>query len=176
MVALSPAKISFAIAVSAALVVGILGGVLLSNTVMPPAPKATSTTTPEVILQPGSPLPCSWHDNPFEGVDAGEAAGLTLLDACGTVRGTVTQIVVEVRGEHTTYHFALKPDAAYATMVNSVNNDQVGGALIVEIAISDAAVLPRLHINQHLEVQGPLVTDSGHGWNEIHPAKFVQTL
>jgi hypothetical protein len=86
--------------------------------------------------------------------------------------------VIAVEGERTTYHFLLKPDAEFATMVNAENQAKQGGALGIEVEAGDASVMPRLHVNMHLEVQGPFVTDTDpdHGWNEIHPAKVITSL
>ena len=177
MAALATGKVAFAIAVTAALTIGIVGGLALSNTVLPRSgSNAPNAEAPQVLLHPASTAPCSWHDNPFEGMTSEESAGLTLIDACGKLTGTVTQIVVRVKGEETVYHFILLPDPAYASMANSVNQQQFGGGLVIEVLAHDAAVMPQLHVNERLAVEGPHVTDIAKGWNEIHPAKIIESI
>jgi hypothetical protein len=177
MAALATGKVAFAIAVTAALTIGIVGGLALSNSVLPRSSNGSpNPEAPQVLLHPASTAPCSWHDNPFEGMDAQESAGLTLIDACGKLTGTVTQIVVRVKGEETVYHFILLPDAQYASMANSVNQQQFGGGLVIEVLASDSSVMPKLHVDERLEVEGPHVTDIEKGWNEIHPAKIIETI
>ena len=56
------------------------------------------------------------------------------------------------------------------------SNAQQDGCLVVEVEPTDSAILPRLHIGRHLEVQGPFVTDVPNGWNEIHPAKMITEI
>jgi len=165
--------------VAGTLVLGVGAGVALTRT--PGSftyPQSTAPTNNPVILQPTNTAPCSWHDTPFEGIDAAERAHLSLVDACGKVTGVVQEVVKVVEDEKTTYHFTILPDAQYASMVNAQNTAKAGGALIVEIEAADAGIMPRLHLGQHLSVEGPLVTDTDpdHGWNEIHPAKVIREL
>ncbi len=167
-------KAGLAIAVATSLTVGFLGGLASYNAVQPPP----AATPPEgsVILPAPSAVACSWANEPFAGVSDEQAAKLTLNDACGKVRGTVTAVMIVVKGERTAYHFLLKPDAEFASMVNAQNTAEQGGALVIEVLPADAAVMPKLHVDLHLEVEGPFVTDSAHGWNEIHPAKVITAI
>ena len=167
-------KAGLTIAVVASLSVGFLGG-FAGHTMIQPPPAATSPPSP-VILAPPGPGACSWESEPFAGMDSADASKLTLINACGKLRGTVTDVAIVVKGERTAYHFLLKPDAEFATMVNAQNDASHGGALMIEVLPSDSFVMPKLHVNQHLEVEGPHVTDIDHGWNEIHPAKVITAV
>src|SRR5882672_7093210 len=113
--------------VAGTLVVGVAAGIAFTRT--PGSftyPQSTPPAYNPVILQPANPAPCSWKSAPFEGMDANEVARLTLTDACGQVQGKVQEIAKEVKGERTTYHFTLAPDASYSSMVNSENTKQLG--------------------------------------------------
>ena len=164
------------------LTVGIVGGLIVASAipgVVPVRGPAVTTDPPGTMLtgadEPKT-TPCAWSANPFDGVDAQEQTHLTLISACGDVKGKVQDITVDVRGEQRVYHFTLLPDLQYATMANAANQAQLNGAIMVEIEPQDQAIIPRLHIGEHLEIQGPHVTDQDHGWNEIHPAKIIQVL
>jgi hypothetical protein len=169
-------KAGIAIALAAAISVGFLGGFATNNAFHPAAATPPATTLPQVILPPPAPGACSWQSDPFAGIDASEQADLQLHDACGTISGTVQSIYFNVEGEQRIYHFLIKPDAQFATMLNDGNNAKQNGCLVIEVEPTDSAIIPRLHINQHLEVQGPFVLDVPNGWNEIHPAKMVTEI
>ena len=163
------------------LAAGIIGGYGLSAvmTARPAAPATVTTDPPGTVLvgadEPQT-SPCAWASDPFEGVDAQEQAELTLVTACGHVKGTVQEITMVVRGEVKTYHFTLLPDAEYASLANADNDAKLHGALMIEIEPQDQGIIPRLHAGEHLEIQGPHVMDIDHGWNEIHPAKIISVL
>lgn len=167
-------KAGLAIAVVASLAVGFLGG-FAGHSIMQPPGAATPPPSPVILPQPGS-APCSWQGDPFAGMDEADAAQLTLINACGQMRGTATDVAIVVKGERTTYHFLLKPDAQFATMVNAQNDAQQRGRLVVEVMPADSFVMAKLHVGMHLEVEGPHVTDIDHAWNEIHPAKVITAL
>ena len=52
-------------------------------------------------------------------------------------------------------------------------NDRVGGNLIVELIPSDRARVAVPAEGARIQVVGPWVEDTQHGWNEIHPAWWV---
>lgn len=164
------------------LAAGIVGGYVAGGALRPaatPPPPTVFVDPPGTVLAGGDEpktTPCAWNDDPFEGVDAEERDSLTLVTACGEVKGTVADIIKVVEGEHTTYHFTLLPDSAYASMANAQNQAQLNGALMIEVEPQDQGLIPRLHIGEHLDIQGPHVTDIDHGWNEIHPAKIIAVL
>jgi hypothetical protein len=163
------------------LVAGLVGGMVLGGFMLPPR-----TTAPIVAQDPAGTVlaggdepkttPCAWNAEPFEGMDAEEQAELTLISACGLVKGTVQDITVVVRDEQRMYHFTLLPDAEYASLANSANTAQLKGALMIEVEPADQAIFPRLHIGERLSIEGPHVTDIDHGWNEIHPAKIITVI
>ena len=102
----------------------------------------------------------------------------TLINLNGIVRGRVIMIEKFVEDEEDQYHFLLLPDLEYKSMVNTENINQLRGAIMVEIYKTDEYILPRLYIGQHLEIQGPHVTDisENHGYNEIDPVKMIKEI
>ena len=162
------------------LVSGIIGGYAISGAMRAPTPTPTFTPDPAGTVLAGADQPktspCAWSDNPFDGVSANEQADLHLLSACGLVQGKVQDITVVVQGEQRIYHFTLLPDANYVSMVNDQNTAKLNGALMVEVELQDQGLFDHIHVGEHLEVQGPHVTDEANGWNEIHPAKIVTVL
>jgi len=98
------------------------------------------------------------------------------LAACGKLTGRVVLIEMYVEGEDNLYHFLLRPDTSFVSMLNDGNNQKLGGALMIEINKADSSVLPRLHVGQHLEIQGPHVLDMGPMYNEIHPVRVIKEV
>lgn len=101
-----------------------------------------------------------------------------LIDLNARITGRIRMIEAAVEGEEDQYHFLLMPDLEFKGLANSENAKVYNGAIMIEIMKSDMFILPRLYIGQHLEIQGPLVTDirAGHGWNEIDPALLISTV
>ena len=99
----------------------------------------------------------------------------SLLNLEARIEGRVIMIEMAVEDEEEQYHFLLLPDLDFRSMVNDENVAQLRGAVMIEIMKVDDFIIPSLFIGQHLEVQGPLVTDfrDGHGWNEIDPALII---
>ena len=52
-------------------------------------------------------------------------------------------------------------------------NEQVGGTLVIEIIPWDRARVRVPEVGQRVQVVGPWVDDTAHGWNEIHPAWWI---
>jgi len=100
----------------------------------------------------------------------------TVISAHAVATGRVTSIMILVEGENETYHFLLLPDLQYRYMVNDGNIKHLSGALMIEVLLRDKGVLPKLHIGQHLEVEGPHILDIPNGWNEIHPATAIKEI
>lgn len=100
----------------------------------------------------------------------------TLLAERALVTGRVVRIAMEVEDEETRFHFLILPDPAYFGMLNDGNKVKLEGALMIEILEADNFVAPKLHIGQHLEIQGPHVTDNNNGWNEINPASVIRSI
>ena len=162
------------------LVAGVIGGYVIAGALQPAAPVPSYATDPPGTVITGADQPktspCAWASNPLADVEEREQHELTVITACGLVKGEVQDITVSVAGEYTQYHFTLKPDAEYASMLNDANTKDLKGGLMIEIRFEDQSMFDRIHVGQRLEVQGPHVTDAEHDWNEIHFAKIVTVL
>ena len=99
-----------------------------------------------------------------------------LLNADGKITGRVIMIGKYVENEQDRYHFLVLPDLASKDLVNDRNKESLSGALMIELLYKDNPVIPRMHIGQHVEIQGPYVTDKTNGWNEIDPANFIKDI
>ena len=99
----------------------------------------------------------------------------TLINLNGKITGRVIMIEKFVEDEEDQYHFLLVPDIEYRTMINDENVNQLRGAIMCEISKTNEYILPRLYVGQHLEIQGPHVTDisENHGYNEIDPVRVI---
>jgi len=126
-----------------------------------------------VILDKSTSTECAWDSEPNHGMPV---ADHELIKACGKLTGRVVLIEMYVEGESDLYHFLLRPDNQYTSMLNDGNDKKLGGALMIEINMEDQGILPRLHVGQHLEVQGPHVLDLGPMYNEIHPVKVIKEI
>jgi len=69
-------------------------------------------------------------------------------------------------------HIELKLDRGQEGLLSS-GNARVGGTLIVEIIPWDRSRVLVPEVGQRIEVVGPWVDDTAHGWNEIHPAWWI---
>ena len=69
-------------------------------------------------------------------------------------------------------HVELRVDASQAGLL-AKGNEQLGGTLVVEIIPWDRARVPVPEIGERIQVVGPWVDDTTHGWNEIHPAWWI---
>jgi hypothetical protein len=162
-----------AIAVVCILVGMGFGYLVTVKTVKPSNSETNYTTEDPVILDTSPSQPCAWDSEPNHGAPATDH---TLLAACGKLTGRVVLIEMYVEGENDLYHFLLRPDTQFTSMLNDNNNVKLGGALMIEINKENQGILPRLHVGQHLEVQGPHVLDLGPLYNEIHPVKVIKEI
>jgi hypothetical protein len=116
---------------------------------------------------------------------------LQLLAACITLTGTIELERAEPDGD---YHVRLRLDpgqtCAGQLCLDADNLSQQAGDLILEpvcenpITQADAVaactgyhnplVLPA--VGSHVQVMGPFVLDTDHGWNEIHPLESVTVV
>jgi hypothetical protein len=69
-------------------------------------------------------------------------------------------------------HIELRLDAGQEGLL-AKGNEQVGGTLIVEIIPWDRSRVPVPEVGRRVQVVGPWVDDTAHGWNEIHPAWWI---
>jgi hypothetical protein len=102
-------------------------------------------------------------------------------------RGTVLAVIHEQDGD---YHLWVKPDARYGALLNSSNVYHGTPALVLEIVpecintppdSTTASECPPSKITppkvgDHVEVSGPWVLDTVHGWNELHPVTALRVL
>ncbi len=95
-------------------------------------------------------------------------ARLHVLRHCVVASGVVTKVKFEeFDGD---VHVDLRPDDR--TLLSD-GNDQVGGALVVEIVPQDRGTVPVPEPGARITVVGPWVDDTAHGWREIHPAWWI---
>jgi len=66
----------------------------------------------------------------------------------------------------------LRPDPGYEKLLAD-GNERIGGNLVVEIIPQDRSRVAVPEEGARIEVVGPWVEDTTHGWNEIHPAWWV---
>jgi hypothetical protein len=104
----------------------------------------------------------------------------TILDPCTHMTGVVLNVKFEADSDA---HIQVRPDPAYASMLNGANQQLQAQALVVEPicarppATQPDAVMPCAGytnevwippVGAHVRAVGPWVTDTQHGWNEIH--------
>ena len=95
---------------------------------------------------------------------------LRVKNRCVRAVGTVEKVKFEQYDGDV--HFELRVDRAQARLLGR-GNDQVGGTLVVEIIPWDRSRVRVPAAGRRVEVVGPWVDDTAHGWNEIHPAWWV---
>src|SRR3989440_12707861 len=95
---------------------------------------------------------------------------LKVKSRCAVAVGTVEKVKFEEYDGDV--HIELRLDPGQEHLL-AKGNEQVGGTLIVEIIPWDRARVPVPGAGQRIEVVGPWVDDTAHGWNEIHPAWWI---
>src|SRR2546430_2991042 len=119
----------------------------------------------------GSSAPASPHcrsGSPLVGVYHPQR--LKVKSRCRVAVGTVEKVKPELYdGDE---HIELPLDRGQAGLLSS-GNARVGGTLIVEIIPWDRSRVLVPEVGQRIEVVGPWVDDTAHGWNEIHPAWWI---
>ena len=110
---------------------------------------------------------------------------LIILDSCVTITGTIEHVQREADGDK---HIRIKLDPGQEKYLNVKNISSQSGCLVVEIIYANLPVLPRslkaskgytnkLRVpkkGEHVVVTGAWVTDTNHGWNEIHPVSVIE--
>ena len=89
---------------------------------------------------------------------------------CSVAIGTVSSVKFEEYDGDV--HIDLRPDPGYEKLLSD-GNSRVGGNLVVEIVPQDRSRVAVPQEGARIEVVGPWVDDTQHGWNEIHPAWWV---
>jgi hypothetical protein len=95
---------------------------------------------------------------------------LIVKSRCRIAIGTVHKVKFEEYDGDV--HIDLRPDPDYEGLLGD-GNSRVGGNLIVEIIPQDRSRVAVPQEGARIEVVGPWVDDTEHGWNEIHPAWWV---
>jgi hypothetical protein len=118
--------------------------------------------------QTAPPSPYCRGGNPLAGVYHPQR--LRVKSGCRAVLGTVREVrFEEYDGD---VHIDLRLDPPYEKLLSD-GNDRVGGNLIVEIIPQDRSRVDVPRVGSRIEVVGPWVDDTEHGWNEIHPAWWI---
>jgi hypothetical protein len=116
-------------------------------------------TLPSPYCRGGGPLAGVYHPQ-----------RLIVKSRCKIAIGTVHKVKFEEYDGDV--HIELRLDPGQEHLL-AKGNEQVGGTLIVEIIPWDRARVPVPVEGQRVEVVGPWVDDTTHGWNEIHPAWWI---
>jgi hypothetical protein len=95
---------------------------------------------------------------------------LKVKSRCRVAVGTVEKVKPELYDGD--IHIALRLDRGQEGLLSS-GNARVGGTLILEIIPWDRPRVLVPAVGQRIEVVGPWVDDTAHGWNEIHPAWWI---
>jgi hypothetical protein len=112
---------------------------------------------------------------------------LQVKERCKVVTGIIDSVRSERDGD---YHIRLHLDPGQGELTNAKNNERQEGDLVVEpicehpVTQEDAIKscdgfsggVPRPRKGMHVRVIGPLVLDTQHGWNEIHPAVLIEEM
>jgi hypothetical protein len=128
---------------------GIVAGCSLLRAGPPPSPHCRG----------GSPLAGVYHPE-----------RLKVKTRCRVAIGTIEQVKPELYDGD--IHIQLRLDRGQEGLL-SEGNARVGGTLIVEIIPWDRARVLVPAEGQRVEVVGPWVDDTAHGWFEIHPAWWI---
>src|SRR5437762_9404019 len=116
------------------------------------------------------PSPHCRSGSPLVGVYHPEQ--LKVKSRCRVAVGTVEKMKPELYDGD--IHIQLRLDPGQDGLLSS-GNSRVGGTLILEIIPWDRSRVLVPEVGQRIEVVGPWVDDTAHGWNEIHPAWWVST-
>jgi hypothetical protein len=146
--------------------IAVMIGMALGYAVTVAVPKGSSSENKVILSVPAS-----------QQADTGlTPSDFTIINPHAKVTGRVVTIEMFIEDEQSRYHFLVLPDAKYTNMLNDGNKLNLTGALMVEVRDDDMGIMPHLHIGQHLEIDGPHVTDLAYGWNEINPANYIAVI
>lgn len=95
---------------------------------------------------------------------------LIVKSRCRVAIGTVHKVKFEEYDGDV--HVDLRPDPGYEQLLAD-GNSRIGDNLVVEIIPQDRSRVVVPEAGARIEVVGPWVEDTTHGWNEIHPAWWV---
>ncbi len=131
------------------ILVGLGAGCALRRAELPPSPHCRS----------GAPLAGVYHPE-----------RLKVKSRCRVAVGTVEKVKDEAYDGD--IHIELRLDRGQEGLLSS-GNARVGGTLILEIIPWDRSRVAVPEVGQRIQVVGPWVEDTAHGWNEIHPAWWI---
>jgi len=129
----------------------VFGGCLLRRAEAPPSPHCRS----------GAPLAGVYHPE-----------RLKVKSRCRIAVGTVEQVKFEQYDGDV--HIELRLDRGQERLLAN-GNDRVDGTLVVEVIPWDRSRVRVPSVGARIEVVGPWVDDTAHGWNEIHPAWWISS-
>jgi hypothetical protein len=118
--------------------------------------------------QVAPPSPYCRGGNPLAGVYHSQR--LIVKSRCRVAIGTIRDVKFEQYDGDV--HIDLRVDPPYEKLLSD-GNDRVGGNLIVEIIPQDRSRVDVPPVGARVEVVGPWVDDTEHGWNELHPAWWI---
>jgi hypothetical protein len=95
---------------------------------------------------------------------------LRMKSRCRIAVGTVEKVKPELYDGD--IHIGLRLDPHQDGLLSD-GNARVGGTLVVEIIPWDRSRVLVPEVGQRIQVVGPWVEDTAHGWNEIHPAWWI---
>jgi hypothetical protein len=95
---------------------------------------------------------------------------LVVKSRCRVAVGTVRAVKFEEYDGDV--HVDIRLDPAYEGLLDD-GNGRVGGNLVVELIPQDRSRVAVPEVGTRIQVVGPWVEDTEHGWNEIHPAWWV---
>ena len=95
---------------------------------------------------------------------------LRVKSRCRVALGTVRKVKFEEYDGDV--HVDLRVDPGYEKLLAD-GNERIGNNLVVEIIPQDRSRVAVPVEGARIEVVGPWVEDTTHGWNEIHPAWWV---
>jgi hypothetical protein len=114
------------------------------------------------------PSPYCRRGGPLAGVYRPQR--LRVKSSCRIAIGTVRKVKFEEYDGDV--HVDLRLDPGYEKLLAD-GNSRIGGNLVVEIIPQDRSRVAVPTEGARIEVVGPWVEDTTHGWNEIHPAWWV---
>jgi hypothetical protein len=92
---------------------------------------------------------------------------LSVLDGCRRAAGKVAGTALQRDGD---LHVYVQLNAPYRSLINKVNVQKKGGALVIELMPRDGSHLPAPRVGDRVTIVGAWVTDHlAGGWHELHP-------
>jgi hypothetical protein len=131
---------------------------------------------PQTVLQTSSDKVNCRQGNVLDGVD--RQARFIVLSTCEKVIGIVHGMT-STKQDDGDYQFNLDVREPYKRLLNQENSNQVNGMLVIEIVPKDQNNNPSVQIPKNgdiIQTYDAWVTDTPHGWNELHPVWKIKIL